>query len=358
MYVCDLGIKWLDHPFGFNKKLIENKVILKKIQSMNIKTVTVDFEKSKLISFVKIPKSREFLTSYEKSIPIKDSFINRSIKIMKELSEESKNTDAVNTEKLNELVNDIVDSIFENDDILLALVKLREFGNNSFTHSICVGVLMTKFCVCQKIPHDQILDAGKGAFLHDIGVTSLDIGVTSLDKDDLSHIDRTREVLLNSKNISMITLLTAIRHCERYNGTGYPEGLKGNDIDLFGRMIAIVHDYDVEILHGVKEPTSILRDLLNLVNIYYDEKLTYDFIKCLGFFPIGSLVRLSNKKLAVVVGSTSDLYKPIVNVIFDIKQNGFVKCEIENLTEGKNKILSHQLPKKWGINPAIFIEVD
>lgn len=116
------------------------------------------------------------------------------------------------------------------------------------------------------------------------------------------HARHSRDILATTEGIGELTVITAAQHHERLDGTGYPEGLKGDEISEYGRMVAISDVYDAitadRVYHKGMTPTQGLKKLLEWSGTHLDPSLVKQFIRCLGLYPVGSLVLLKVVALA------------------------------------------------------------
>src|SRR5208282_2816128 len=164
--------------------------------------------------------------------------------------------------------------------------------------------------------------------------------------------------LLNDiKGVSEITFNAAAQHHERYDGTGYPHGLEGDEISLHGQMIAIVDFYDaITSLRIYKKgipPTEALRKLYESSGTHFNSSLVQAFIKGVGIYPAGSLVRMESGRLGIVRDVVPDkLLQPVVQLIYDCKTKCLIPPETVDVSASNDKIKSHESFEKWGIDQA------
>ena len=138
------------------------------------------------------------------------------------------------------------------------------------------------------------------------------------------------------------------------DGSGYPEGLKGDQISLFAKMGAVCDVYDAITSNRPYktgwDPAESLRKMAEWANGHFDGKVFQAFVKSLGIYPIGSLVQLSSGRLGVVVEQTSkSLTTPVVKVFFSTKSNMRIVPELVDLSKpgAVEKILKREDPAKW-----------
>lgn len=279
----------------------------------------------------------------------------------------------INAEYINQASKAICRSIMRNKDALTWLGKIRNIRNYLYEHSVNSSTLMGIFAHAYGLNLSQIEQCITGALLHDIGQSKIPEELFDragpLSPDEYAtvkeHVNLGCEIVESYDSIQEPAMQIVKEHHERYNGSGYPDGLAGNDISLYGRMFAIVDTYDaVTNNRCYKEaiPSSFgMRTLLELSKTHFDEALVHQFIKCMGVYPTGSLARIDNGYLAVVIAQNPvSPLKPLVKMIFNTKNNSFIQPTMVDLvkqTDGM-KILSYEDPNDFGIDIDEFMPED
>ena len=158
------------------------------------------------------------------------------------------------------------------------------------------------------------------------------------------------------------SLNISAQHHERYDGTGYPERLKGEEISKGGQMAAVVDVYDAitsdRIYRKGMDPVDGLRKLYEWGKFHFNEELVQQFIKCAGLYPVGTLVKLESGKLAVVVEpGRENLLQPVVRVVYDTKKAKFVTPLDLDLSGPANgdRVTGHESPRQWRIEPRKYL---
>ena len=252
-----------------------------------------------------------------------------------------------------EVTNKTIDAIFENPNALASVINIRNKDEYLLEHSVSVSVLMTIFARFLKIPRAIVEQLSVGAFLHDVG--KIMIPETILNKpgkltDDeftviKSHVNHSINIIKNTPKISNISLEVATLHHEKLDGNGYPFKVKGTDISKYGRMIAICDIFDALIANrsykkGFSHPKAfgILRNLA--VKNHLDGRLVDSFIKCMGVYPVGSLVELSSNKLAIVEAvNEQNPTKPMVRSFYSRSSNCYEITEDIDLSLNEDSII-------------------
>jgi HD-GYP domain-containing protein (c-di-GMP phosphodiesterase class II) len=179
------------------------------------------------------------------------------------------------------------------------------------------------------------------------------------------HVVASREILEITPNISQTALEVAAQHHERYDGSGYPNRLKGDGISRIGQMAAIIDVYDAitsdRVYHKGMAPTEALRKLFEWSKFHFNPELVHAFARVVGIYPVGALVRLESERLAVVVEQReSSMLQPLVRV--DLRRKAELLPEARGRGPlaadgqgGADRIVGHESPEKWQIDPMKFL---
>ena len=161
-------------------------------------------------------------------------------------------------------------------------------------------------------------------------------------------------MLLNDPSVDAMVLDIVLHHHEKANGSGYPDGLKGDEISLLARMGAICDVYDaITSDRPYKkgwDPSEALRKMASWTDGHLDGRMFQAFVKSRGIYPTGSLVRLTSGRIGVVTAqSEGALLKPVVKVFFSTKSNLRLPPFLIDLTapDCKEKIVAREDPQQW-----------
>ncbi|MBS0555361.1 MAG: HD-GYP domain-containing protein, partial [Proteobacteria bacterium] len=273
----------------------------------------------------------------------------------------------IELEKIEPLVERMVDSIFRDQDALLPLARLKEHDSYTFQHSVSVCALMTAFARTLELPREIIREIAIGALLHDVGkarvpdeILNKPAKLTDAEFDKMkNHVVQSKIILQATPGISDIALDVAAQHHERHDGTGYPNKLKGEAISLYGQMGAIVDVYDAltsnRVYHKGMPPTEALRKILEWSAMHFKPTLVQAFIRSVGIYPTGSLVRLESRRLAVVQAQHADKpMKPTVKVIFHTAGH-YLQPEDVDLRRSQDQIVGYEDFAAWNIDTARWL---
>jgi putative nucleotidyltransferase with HDIG domain len=276
----------------------------------------------------------------------------------------------IEMEQVEPLVEKMVDSIFRNQDALLPLLRLKNHDDYTFKHSVSVCALLVSFARGLGLERAIIKEVAIGGLLHDVGKAKVPDEILNkpakLTEAEFSkmknHVVQSILILQNTPGISQIALDVAGQHHERYDGTGYPNKLKGAEISLYGRMGAIVDVYDAissnRVYHKGMAPTAALGRLLEWSKYHFDPELVRAYVKSIGIYPTGSLVRLESGRLGVVREQHADkMMQPRVLVMYHAEQRYYLPPEEIDLAWSgcQDRITGHEDYDAWEIDPKRWV---
>lgn len=223
---------------------------------------------------------------------------------------------------------DIVDSVIANKDVVSNMNRI--LGHHEYTYLHCVNVSIYSILIGVKLnlTHSELLHLGTAGVLHDIGKRFIPVDILDkpgrLTKEEFeiikTHPVKGYEVLKGCRELTSTTKAGVLQHHERYNGTGYPMGLKEKEISRYGRIIAIADTYDAMIsdraYHKAFLPSEAIEFFMGDGNQLFDSNIVKKFLQCIAVYPLGSCVELSNNITAIVIENYSDsILRPLVRSI-------------------------------------------
>ena len=242
-------------------------------------------------------------------------------------------------------VDPILESMIRNSDAFMWLSKMGKHDASSYQHSVqnCVlGIAFGRHIGLNKRELNTLA----------IGLLLMDIGKINVPKELLSkktpltqpeamvvrkHVAYTVEILRSTKGISEHVINVALTHHERYDGSGYPNGLIGVQTPVYGRMAAIIDCYDEMITsssyrEGISEHKA-LQNIYNLRDKAFQQKLVEQFMQCMGVYPTGSLVELSSGAVGAILSQNAEQkLKPKVVMLLDENKQPYEKRRVFDLT--------------------------
>lgn len=268
---------------------------------------------------------------------------------------------AIELSEVAAVVEQISASVLRHPTALISLTRLRTADEYTYIHSVSVCALMTAVARQMDLPADQVLLAGKAGLLHDVGKMKTPLAVLNkpgkLTDAEFAVMRRHPEqgvALLQEWGAAPEVIDVCQHHHEKFDGSGYPHGLAGKDISLLARIAAVCDVYDaVSSTRPYKtawSPAEAIRRMAEWRG-HFDPQVFQAFVKTLGIYPIGSLVRLSNEQLAVVVDQHPDsLLTPQVRVFFSARSRTPLPQRLLDLARAPagERIVRREDPEEWG----------
>jgi putative nucleotidyltransferase with HDIG domain len=389
MYIHDINCGWMDHPFVAGHFLVRDQDTVAKVAALGVREVYIDVGRGRDV-LEHAPTQAEVRQAIrgqlariaeEPAAPARTPLAeeqaraarlhNEANRIVRGMIGDIRLGRQIELERVEPLVENMVDSIFRNPDALLPLGRLKEHDSYTFQHSVSVCALMIAFARGLALDRATIKEIAIGALLHDVGKAK--VPDTILNKPAKltdaefakmkSHVVQSIIILQNTPGISRIALDVAGQHHERYDGTGYPNKLQAGAISLYGQMGAIVDVYDAitsnRVYHKGMPPTEALGKLLEWSRFHFDPELVRKFIKAVGIYPTGSLVRLESGRLGVVIEQHPDkLMQPVVRAFYQAEKQHYIPPEVVDLArpDCHDRVAGHESFETWGIDPKRWLD--
>lgn len=390
MFVNHLYCPWLDHPLDRRNYLITSEEEIEKIAASGIYEVYIDTEKG--LDAPDAPTLQETVASLEAEmtkmaagqcmLPMRTTLAEeleraKTIKdqaqlLISKLMQDVRLGNMIHLDGIEPVVRDITGSILRNPGALTGLSQIKSKDDYTFMHSVSVGAIMVAFCVATKTDENIVQQAGIGGLLHDAGKACVPDEILKkpgkLTKEEYAvmqmHPADGYQLLSAIPGIDPISLDIVRHHHERYNGAGYPDKMEGGNIGRLAQMASIADVYDSmtsrRSYHVSICPAAALRMMLQWSESHFDAQLVQDFMRCVGFYPIGSLVKLESGRLGVVVEQHEcNLLTPKVNVFYDTRNNISIPTRLVDLSKplgsgGADRIVSYESFEQWDIDPTQF----
>jgi len=381
-YVADFNCSWLAHPFLTSRKRIKSYNDIEKIKRSGITEVYIDTTKG--IDIRETLTREEFLREFESRldgfVPGKELDLQAQVSLQQELKRareiqtnahsilkkaynDIRYGEKIKLEEFSTLVENVIDSVTRNRDALLLLSSIKEKDAYTYEHSFNVGIMTAGLTKTLMMDKDEIFELTLGAMLHDIGKSKIpeeilkkEGGLSPSEYKALQkHVQYGIELLSGMNDVSAKTLAVVAEHHERINGTGYPNHLKGSEISLGGKLGAIVDVYDAlssdRIYHTALNPVQALKEIYTQRQILFDEDLLEQFIKFLGIYPPGALVKLESGFLAIVIESgRENILQPVVRLVYDLNKSMPIVPRNLDLSKGVGEL--HRIIET--VNPATY----
>ncbi|MBI5056779.1 MAG: HD-GYP domain-containing protein [Nitrospirae bacterium] len=392
MFIHDFNCGWLNHPFLSSSMKIEDTQLINKVIDYGIREIYIDTDKGYDVGEAPTEDEVEQEIQAEINRIVEPEKIDRNpVSIQeefnkaREIKSEAKKTihnimedirfgKQIKTENVGHVVDEMIDSIFRNQDALISLLRIKEKDEYTYLHSVSVGVLMISFGKHLGFDIATLREVGMGAMLHDVGKMIVPQALLNkeekLTEEELGmlkkHVEYSRMLLEQAHGLTKSAITLAAQHHERIDGTGYPLGLKGDEIDYYSKVAAIVDVYDAMTSKRCYQdrfmPTEVLRKLYEWSNYHYDRNLVEQFIRCVGIYPVGSLVRLESGLIGVVIkNGERNLLHPVVRIVYNAKKDSFIRLPFDLDIEqqfgksGEDRIISCESPDKLKIKPEMYM---
>ncbi len=367
---------WLDHPFWRTKFVLTDPNDLTLITESAIKEVWIDITKGCDVAVSDETSGTATVTAEELPpeqpvVQEKASFsdeIKRATKIVAKgreavvsMFQEARMGKAIEAEAAAPLIEEISNSVLRNPGALISLARLKTADDYTFMHSVAVCALMIALARQLGLDEAQVRDAGMAGLLHDLGKAMIPLEVLNKpgkltdEEFDLvkTHPEEGYKLLLEGSGVSEMTKDVCLHHHEKIDGSGYPKGLNGETMSLFAKMGAVCDVYDAVTSNRPYkagwDPAESIKRMAEWTG-HFDPLVFQAFVKSLGIYPIGSLVKLASGKLGVVIEQgEQSLLKPKIKVFFSTKSQAYIKPEVIDLARSAEKIAGREDAAKWGI---------
>lgn len=362
MYVSRLDRPWRESPFlfqGFYVKETDELKMLKglcryvyvlvpdeeyTIQSPNPPPVAMSLSAIDEIVNGQDTKMRKPRVPFREELPAAHSVHNSMTNMTAEIFNDLENGKALNIREIDSCVKVMVESIKRNPDAFNWLCRVKDYHSSTYRHAINVSAGLTTFGRKMGFNDEKLR-------LLAIGGLSLDIGNIKLPKELLdkkarltddeweqikTHVCHSMDLLEQSLNVDERLLWMIATHHERYDGSGYLAGLRGDRIPLFGQMAGIVDSYiastEPKPYASAMTPEESVQTLFRQRDRHFKASLIEKFIRAIGLYPTGSLVELSSGEIAIVVGQNSHRrLRPRVVLLLDPDKNSYGSYPVVNL---------------------------
>src|SRR5919108_272690 len=389
VFVHDFNSGWLHHPFLKNQAKIKTDDEVQKIIKYRIHEVYIDTDKGLDIDDAPTQQQvvEEIQTEIDKlsapaqgnsRLPLKQEiaqakrFINEAKNTTRHLMDDVKLGKQIDTQQVENLVDRMTQSVLNSKDALISLARIKNKDEYTYMHSLAVSALCISFAEHLGLDSKKIKQIGVGGLLHDIGKVKVPIGIlnkpgalTEKEFEIMKQHVHHGNCILQQTKIDETSISVTAHHHERLDGTGYPDGLKGDQISFFGQMAAVVDIYDAltseRCYKGSMPPTQALRKLYEWSHSYLNKELVEKFIAHVGIYPVGTLVRLRSGFLGVVIrhGEKGLLY-PVVRAVYNTrKEVQIVPFNIDLSKKASagdsDEITGCESPERWNIRPYIYL---
>ena len=415
MYVSKLDRPWLETPFLFQGFYVRGEDDIVALRN-HCKTVFIDNEQSAVsVNGASAPVSESAVkrqddqvtnrkpsllqrlagrlrqkptvdhqatgTFYRDASSLKEELVpateihNLAFVGVREVFADLKNNKNLDFKSLTTVVDPMIDSVLRNQDALACLTRMRRKDNYLYGHSLGTAVWALVLGRHIGLDRETLQTVGLGAMLLDVGKTQ--ISTELLTKPEKlkpaevelmkRHVEIGIEIVKKSRSVDRRVLEMIANHHERYNGTGYPSGISGNDIPVYGRIAGLADCYDAMI---TKRPYATamssldaMRQLRQRADVDFQAEMVDQFMQAIGAFPTGTLVELNTGEVGVVMSQNNlRRLRPTVMVVLDADKQHRTDFPIVDLAvqtkaadEKQSLWIAHGLePGAYGIDPVKY----
>lgn len=392
MYIHDINCSWLENPFIRKSFPVKDENMIAKIKSQNIREIYINTNRG---ANVKEPlkeagtgekaegKKPEVITDDDGEtkniVPMKAEMENakKKRKMLLNVTADLFNSlyagAPIEAQKINDTVEGIVDSAYKNHYALTSLNMLKEKYKYHVTHAANVCSLTISFAKQLKVDSQTLHNIGVGALLLDIGKTMIPDEILNkegkLTDEEFakvkSHVADGLRILEDTKGIPDMAVKMVAEHHERIDGSGYPNALNNGQISRFGQIAGLIDSYDAissDRSYGAAlDPKQVLGMLYKDGRDKFDNELIQSFIRCVGVYPVGTLVRTQGGFLGIVSEPNEEnMLKPVLQLVYNVTKDHFIRPRVLDLAATENaedKIVGYEDGKKWNIDPLKYLDV-
>lgn len=267
----------------------------------------------------------------------------------------------IQVQQVNELVGMITDSLLRHPHALISLARLKRADDYTYMHSVAVCALMLATARQLGLSEHFVRLAGVAGLLHDVGkLTIPDAILNKPQKLSDSEFEQVKlhpeaggSILRQNGAVDALVLDVCLHHHEKADGSGYPHRLKGEQISLFAQMGAVCDVYDAVTSNRPYnrgwDPAEAIQRMSTWTG-HFDQRVFQAFVKSVGIYQVGSLVRLESGRLAVVLEQHPEtLLLPKVKVFFSTRSNLPLEQSVVDLArvQGQERIVGREAPGNW-----------
>jgi HD-GYP domain-containing protein (c-di-GMP phosphodiesterase class II) len=383
MYVEKLNVSWVNHPFWKSSFKIESLKDLQKIKTSKVIFAWIDDSKGVDIPLKKnsdTPASMKPIVKKKVKKKINPTLVeemetaklvlNQAKSATQLMFKEVRMGRSIDIKDVSPLVDEIYESVSRNSSALLCLTQIKNKDNYTYMHSVAVCALMIS--LGKQINYQgDFHQLGLAGLLHDVGKMAIPEDVLNkegkLSEDEFNivknHPRGGFELLKESdEDICDIALDVCLHHHERIDGKGYPDGLIAEEISLEAKMGAICDVYDAitsdRCYKKGWDPAESLKKMASWKKGHFDDSLFRAFVKTVGIYPSGTLLKLRSSRLAVVTEqSDKSLLAPKIKIFYSSTSKSIIPLKIVDLNSSSEMIEGIERPRDWGFTRQFIIDL-
>lgn len=381
--VVKLDQKWFHTDFFSHKFTIKDDSVINKLKNNGIDYVYIDAtDEEDTIKQLYSGNAEKVIMEHQDNImknyinleEVKNGKViySESVKIIKSVLLDARSGKMFNESAAKLVASNIAEVTMRNRGVLSSISKLKHYDDYTFLHSMNVGVFASSLAAHLGMNHKDIERIAQAGILHDIGKMMVPPDVLNkpgkLTEEEYkvmkSHVQIGYDFLLQ-QGLPDRMLNLPHEHHERYDGSGYPQGLRDEEISIEGKIGAVVDIYDAitsdRVYHKGMEAPSALRLMFKWTDSHINRKVFDFFVMNVGIYPVGSLVLMDNNELGII-GKINHARptEPVVFIFCD-KMGRPKPIQITDLSKStiaKRRIVGPVNPKDINIPPEIYTFIE
>ena len=375
MYVVRLDKPWPEFPQLVNLHRIESQEDIALLEANGVRHVIIDPTLGKDAGGDAPEETPENLHALARELAVARNVRNEAMTALQGIFEGVKSGTPIKEVEVKKTVHTLMGTILRRYDPLLSLIHMQRHDADMFAHAVNVcafALVMGKNQGYAKIKLEQL---GIGALVHDVGELRLPRNL--LNKPTVyteqerrliqQHPQLGVSILSQSDGIHQESLRIVLEHHERIDGSGYPAGLQGLEISPLSEIVGIVNIYDAMLSsRGGRPPLSPAQAIKQLYQYglkgHLDRRWVERVIRCLGIYPVGSLVELNTGERGIVTATNPvDARRPVVRIIWDAAKQPYPIPQVVDLAAsraaGPERVILRALdPAKEDLDVVLYLE--
>lgn len=369
MHIHKFCRPWNNDPFWVThvETVLHDSDVLKRIQSSDTLEVWIDTRQGHdhMSAPAPTPAHDDKATvSLEQEVERAKAICGKARDVVMNMFTEARMGQAMKMDNVDLMVEEISNSILRHPHALISLSRLKTSDEYTYMHSVAVCALMVALAKRMGMKTEQVREAGVAGLMHDVGKMMIapevlnKPGRLTVEEFTLmkTHPEQGLKILEENLPVAALVMDVCLHHHEKVDGSGYPDGLQGSEISIFARMSAVCDVYDAitsdrpykkgwGVAHSIREMASWKG--------HFDDMVFQNFVKTVGIYPVGALVRLESGRLGVVMEqSETSLLTPKVKVFMSARTRKTFAPQIIDLasSEDRDAIIKIELPADWGLD--------